>query len=55
MKKIGRVRLYLSKKLPCGAKDNFEVVVSEKDEKDAKAKYKSIGYQIIHYSQNRET
>lgn len=47
MKRIGRVRLYCSKKLSCGVMDNFEVVVSEKDEKDAKAKYKSMGYKVV--------
>lgn len=44
MKRIGRVRLYCSKKLSCGVMDNFEVVVSEKD---AKAKYKSMGYKVV--------
>ena len=46
MKREGRVALYCVKKLPCGVVDRFSVVVSEKEEGQAKAKYKSMGYEV---------
>lgn len=47
MKRIGRVRLMCYKKLPCGVMDHFEVIVSEKDESAARARYSSMGYFVI--------
>lgn len=47
MKKEGRVKLYVLKKLPSGRYDSFSVVVSEKEELSAKQKYKSAGYEVI--------
>lgn len=47
MKIVGRVKLFCYKKLPCGVIDRFEVIVSEKDESAARARYSSMGYKVI--------
>lgn len=48
MKKTGRVILVCWKLLPCKkVMDKFSVVVSKKDEGEAKAKYKSMGYTVL--------
>lgn len=46
MKRVGRVKLFCYKKLPCGVIDRFEVIVSEKDESAARAKYIAMGYKV---------
>lgn len=46
MKRKGRVTLCCVKKLPCGVIDRFRVVVPEKEAGEAKAKYKSMGYEV---------
>ncbi len=47
MKRAGRVKLFCYKKLPCGVIDRFEVIVSEKDESAARAKYATMGYKVV--------
>lgn len=46
MKRELKVILYCIKKLPCGVIDSFMVVVSKKEEGAAKARYKSMGYEV---------
>ncbi len=46
MKRVGRIKLFCYKKLPCGVVDRFEIVVSEKDESAARAKYTAMGYTV---------
>lgn len=46
MKAIGRERIYCVKKLPCGVREAFWVVVKSSQLQEAKNNYKSMGYKV---------
>lgn len=47
MKKVGRVVLNFRKRMVNGKIERLRIVVSEKEETAAKAKYKSMGYDAV--------